>query len=86
VENEVGFWESHKGSTMLEIRKRVGVDMSNGMRYCLECLEAYSVEQLSTHRCGYDVDIGVDNKVGQKWPKKILYGIKELIEKGREIK
>lgn len=69
---------------MLEIRKRVGVDMANGMRYCLDCLEAYSVEQLSTHSCGYNGDIGVDNTVGQKWPKKILYKIKELIEKGRE--
>jgi hypothetical protein len=69
---------------MLEIRKRVGIDMANGMRYCLNCFEAYSVEQLSTHSCGYDGDIDVDNKVGQKWPKKILYGIKELIEKGRE--
>ena len=60
--------------------------MSNGIRYCLNCLEAYSVEQLSTHRCGKDVDIDVDNTVGQKWPKKILSNIKELIEKGREIK
>lgn len=59
--------------------------MANGMRYCLNCLEAYSVEQLSTHSCGYNGDIGVDNTVGQKWPKKILYGIKEFIEKGREI-
>lgn len=77
---------SHKGAAMLKNRKRVGVDMSNGIRYCLECLEAYSVEQLSTHRCGYNVDIGVDNEVRQKWPKKILSNIKELIEKGREIK
>lgn len=77
---------SHKGAAMLKNRKRVGVDMSNGIRYCLECLEAYSVEQLSTHRCGYNVDIGVDNEVRQKWPKKILSSIKELIEKGREIK
>lgn len=81
---------SHKGAAMLKNRKRVGVDMSNGIRYCLNCLEAYSVEQLSTHRCGKDVDINVDinvdNTVRQKWPKKILSNIKELIEKGREIK
>ena len=80
---------SHKGSTMLEIRKRVGIDMSNGIRYCLGCLEAYSVEQLSTHRCGKDVDINVDinvdNTVRQKWPKKILSKIKELIENYGEI-
>ena len=71
---------------MLEIRKRVGIDMANGMRYCLDCFEAYSVEQLSTHSCGKDGDIGVDNKVRQKWPKKILSKIKELIENYGEIR
>ena len=60
--------------------------MANGMRYCLECFEAYSVEQLSTHSCGKDGDIGVDNKVRQKWPKKILSKIKELIENYGEIR
>lgn len=59
--------------------------MTYGMRYCLNCFEAYSFEELSTHSCGKDVDIIVDIKVGQKWPKKILSSIKELIEKGREI-
>ena len=60
--------------------------MANGMRYCLSCWEAYSVEELSTHRCGYDVDINVDKTVKQKWPKKILSKIKELIENYGEMK
>ena len=71
---------------MLSIGERIKDQMANGMRYCLTCLEAYSVEQLSTHSCGNDVDMVVDSKVKQKWPKKILSQIVGYVNKWRVIK
>lgn len=43
-----------------------------GMRNCQDCGSWISLEEISTHRCGLDVETVVDSMGQQKWPK-ILY-------------